>query len=157
MGKAGYGFCGNGGGGSGSGGGGVKQKFVATAGQTVFTVSTFTANDNTLVFIRGSEQENIYTRVGNVFTFTTPITLGTEVVFYGGASASGTPTGLVYTTIVTNPAGQTLFNAGFALTTNSKFIAGNSVLTPSQVTYLGNTATTSVIIPLGTEVTIYQF
>ena len=56
------------------------QTFIATAGQTVFTVTDFNLHDKYKVFINGTLTIGGHSRSGNVVTFGAGIPLGTEVV-----------------------------------------------------------------------------
>jgi len=81
MGKFGIGFSGVSGSSSATVSSGM-ERFVATAGQKIFTITSFTATDRTLVFsdtVLADETE--YTRVGNVFTFTVGRLDGSLIVF----------------------------------------------------------------------------
>lgn len=59
---------------------GAYQTFTATSGQTVFTVTEFSLNDNYKVFVNGSLVTSGFTRVGDVVTFSSGHAAGTEVV-----------------------------------------------------------------------------
>lgn len=72
--------------GSGGGGGGGDtdkvQTFTATADQTVFTITDFTASNYTIVFSGSTFVSNDqYNRIGNVFTFLVGVFEGTIVTF----------------------------------------------------------------------------
>ena len=58
------------GGASGSGGG--SESFSGDGSETTFTVTSFTANDDTLLFLDSDlVSKDLYTRSGNSFTFDT--------------------------------------------------------------------------------------
>ncbi len=57
-----------------------KQTFIATASQTVFTVTEFSLTDDYMVFVGGILTSAGHSRVGDVVTFTTGHPDGTEVI-----------------------------------------------------------------------------
>lgn len=57
-----------------------QQNFTATAGQTIFTVSLFNINDECVWFANYAEvDKTLYTRSGNIVTFTTGFDAGTRL------------------------------------------------------------------------------
>lgn len=70
---------------NGSGGSGSsalqKQTFEAIDGQTTFTVTEMTLNDEVTVFLEGAlQKESMYHRNGNDIVFVIPLNAGMEVV-----------------------------------------------------------------------------
>jgi hypothetical protein len=119
---------------------GSSQSFVATAGQTEYTVTSGYEPDNIAVFVNGVKAKNtteVDTSSGTVLTFSTPLSEGdvVEMILYSSNLSTFGLSDLTATEIVAT-AGQTEFtvsyNPGFlevfrngVRLSNSKYTASN--------------------------------
>jgi len=70
----------------------LKESFTADGTETTFTVTTFTATDNTLVFVDGIYMDSGVTRSGNDFIFDSAPFNGSKITISGGLIGGTTNT-----------------------------------------------------------------
>ncbi len=128
-----------------------RQVFIATEGQSVFTITAFTLTAWCLLVIDDVIQTSNHTIAGQTISLTFGLHEGSRVVVYG---ISGTVTGMVRKQEFTATEGQTVFPVTVFTLTDNFIVVMNDVI-QSDLVREGNDIILGTGVTEGSKIIIY--